>query len=358
MAQVGDAGAAQLRQRGEGRAVRRAAEHAVDEVTGAFERCAMVRRAQEDEVPQPLRPAHRLLLCLVQRAAHHQPAHAVREHADRLQRHRPVAEQPLQLQGQLAAVVRDMLAAVVAHADDFGVQRRRQHIGMAAPGRGRLPLQLVHAQAVHQQQHTRRQRARQRFEMQRAAVQAQAHRRRQRVVVGGEPVADDAVQRRQQRGPARRLVEPRRGIGCGHQVRQHALGAAAHQPRHAAHAAVHGSGQAARAPGQRAAGKADRGPHRAVHALGNVRHAQRGIGGQPHDAAQVGGQRARGGGGPGSGCHHLRISVLLPNRLSIRSTASSAVRLRTSSAGFSSITSSEASRPQSAIISMHSCASR
>jgi predicted dehydrogenase len=54
----------------------------------------------------------------------------------------------------------------------------------------------------------------------------------------------------------------------------------------------------------------------------------------------------------------LRISVLLPNRLSIRSTASSAVRLRTSSAGLSSTMSSEASRPVSAIISMHNWASR
>jgi hypothetical protein len=54
----------------------------------------------------------------------------------------------------------------------------------------------------------------------------------------------------------------------------------------------------------------------------------------------------------------LRINVLLPNRLAIRSTASSAVWLRTSSAGFSSATSSEARRPVSAIISMHSCASR
>ena len=55
---------------------------------------------------------------------------------------------------------------------------------------------------------------------------------------------------------------------------------------------------------------------------------------------------------------YLRIRVLLPNRLSIRSTASVAVWLRTSSAGFSSMTSSEARRPVSAIISMHSCASR
>ena len=53
-----------------------------------------------------------------------------------------------------------------------------------------------------------------------------------------------------------------------------------------------------------------------------------------------------------------RISVVLPNRLSIRSTASSAVWLRTSSAGLSSTTSREPSRPVSAIISMQSWASR
>ena len=39
----------------------------------------------------------------------------------------------------------------------------------------------------------------------------------------------------------------------------------------------------------------------------------------------------------------------------MRSTASKAVLLRTSKAGLSSITSSEPSRPLSAIISMHSC---
>ena len=55
---------------------------------------------------------------------------------------------------------------------------------------------------------------------------------------------------------------------------------------------------------------------------------------------------------------HFRIKVLLPNSDSTRSTASSAVAFLTSNAGLSSITSSEARRPVSAIISMHSCASR
>lgn len=49
-----------------------------------------------------------------------------------------------------------------------------------------------------------------------------------------------------------------------------------------------------------------------------------------------------------------RCRVLLPNRDSTRSTASSAVALRTSRAGLSSTRSREASRPVSAIISMHS----
>ena len=55
---------------------------------------------------------------------------------------------------------------------------------------------------------------------------------------------------------------------------------------------------------------------------------------------------------------YLRINVLLPKSDSIRSTATRAVRLRSSSAGLSSITSSEARCPVSAIISMHSWASR
>lgn len=53
-----------------------------------------------------------------------------------------------------------------------------------------------------------------------------------------------------------------------------------------------------------------------------------------------------------------RISVDLPNRLSTRSTTSSAVRLRISITGFSSTMSSDSRRPVSAIISITSCASR
>ncbi|KAG0752536.1 hypothetical protein G6F22_021830 [Rhizopus arrhizus] len=102
----------------------------------------------------------------------------------------------------------------------------------------------------------------------------------------------------------------------------------------------------------------------------------RAVHGRTH-AAGVGAARpepassARGGGSDPPGARSLapeghpaqiqgprRISVDLPNRLSIRSTASSAVLLRTSKAGFSSTTSNERIRPVSAIISMHNCASR
>src|SRR6185312_9832931 len=89
------------------------------------------------------------------------------------------------------------------------------------------------------------------------------------------------------------------------------------------------------------------------------------------DRARVVAQvRGAGGGDAGedSGLHGVRlwcrgvarqrIRVDLPNSDSTRSTASFAVALRLSNAGFSSTMSSEPSRPESAIISMHSCASR
>src|SRR5690606_9522955 len=53
-----------------------------------------------------------------------------------------------------------------------------------------------------------------------------------------------------------------------------------------------------------------------------------------------------------------RARICSPNRLSTSSTASSAVRLRSSNAGLSSMISSERIRPESWIISMQSCASR
>ena len=61
---------------------------------------------------------------------------------------------------------------------------------------------------------------------------------------------------------------------------------------------------------------------------------------------------------PTAGQTYFLIKVDLPNSDSIRSTATLAVLFCRSSAGFSSITSSEARRPVSAIISMQSWASR
>src|SRR5690606_696128 len=59
-----------------------------------------------------------------------------------------------------------------------------------------------------------------------------------------------------------------------------------------------------------------------------------------------------------SGPPPLRARICWPNRLSTSSTASSAVRLRSSKAGLSSMISSDLIKPESWIISMQSCASR
>ncbi len=66
VAQVGDAGAAQLAQARERRRVGRGAEQQVDPVAAALERRAVVRRAEEDEVVEARRPALAGLRAVVQ----------------------------------------------------------------------------------------------------------------------------------------------------------------------------------------------------------------------------------------------------------------------------------------------------
>lgn len=88
-------------------------------------------------------------------------------------------------------------------------------------------------------------------------------------------------------------------------------------------------------------------------------HIQAASGGSTPTGSTPRGLRAvRRAGRRAPAAHQSRIRVLLPNRLSTRSTASTAVLLCSSNAGLSSMMSSEPSPPRSAIISMHSCASR
>ena len=80
-AQVGDAGAADLPEPRERRAVAADAEQHVDPVAAALERRAVVRRAEADQRAQLRAPARGPRLAVVARAARDEPAHAVTERA-------------------------------------------------------------------------------------------------------------------------------------------------------------------------------------------------------------------------------------------------------------------------------------
>ena len=117
VAQVGDAGAAHLAQPGKRCRVGCGAQHDVDPVAGAFERRAVVRRAQADQIVHPRRPGVAGHRAAVQRAAQQQASHAVAEQHQPLDRLRPGRHQQFELSGQRMAVDRHMQAAVVAQVD-------------------------------------------------------------------------------------------------------------------------------------------------------------------------------------------------------------------------------------------------
>ena len=150
-AQVGDPGAAQLAEPGKRRGEGRAAEQDVDDVASALQRRAVVWRAEKDDVPQPLRPTQPVRSGVMHRTADEQAAHAVRQHADLFDWHRPMLEQLLQLQRQFASILRDVQAGVVAQANRRHPKLGRQRLSMVdrLPVVLRIPLQIVAAQAMN-----------------------------------------------------------------------------------------------------------------------------------------------------------------------------------------------------------------
>ena len=298
MAQIGDAGAAQLAQARKGRRVGRGAEQQVNAVASAFERRAVVRCAQAHQVIDTRSPGLAGLGALVQRAAREQAAHAVAEQHDTLERQRPGVEQSLQQPGQLGAVRRDVQAAVVVQVDGavtaVAGQRGAVVVAFAAP------LQIVHAQAMQQHHQTRagaRQAQLQRcvFQHQRAAFAAQRHRGGQGVARGGEVVAEHAVQRRDDRLAfcARQglVVVADPGGQRRRQPREQGVDAAADPARHAADALVdkaRDAASAARRGGRTEAREPRKARNALVHRFDQVGEPCRGVRGQTRGAAQVG----------------------------------------------------------------------
>ena len=126
VAQVGDAGAAELAEARERHRVRARGEQPVDAVPAALQRRTVVRRAEKDQRADEARP--RLPFRRPDRAgaADHQPSHAVADEDQFAQRHRPARHQRIEQVGELGAVGRDVAPAVVAQVDGAGVEVARE----------------------------------------------------------------------------------------------------------------------------------------------------------------------------------------------------------------------------------------
>lgn len=138
-------------QPGKGSAPGCAAQDDVDPIACALQRRPVVRRAQKDPFAQLAWPLQSGLHCLLEGTARDQTAHAVDQHAQLLHRHRPVGQQGFDAAGQLLAVHGGVQPRVIAHIDWRVAQCLRQVRAMVMACA--QPLQIIHAQAMQQQQH-------------------------------------------------------------------------------------------------------------------------------------------------------------------------------------------------------------
>ncbi len=196
-----------------------------------------------------LRPRVPLRFAVVTGAARHEAAHAVAEDRQFLDRTRPGGDELLQRFRELRTVVGDMQAAVVAQVERRAAERTGQccAVIVSLPP----PLQVVQAQAVHEDQQAaggrgssrRAQRARRIGQVDRLAAIAHGHRDRQRVGGPGEVVAVHTVDGGQQCIPARP------GRAFRHQLdhrRERRVDAAPDEVHAAANGAVDEAGDAPR----------------------------------------------------------------------------------------------------------------
>ena len=200
------------------------------------------------------------------------------------QRGHQLVEQP----GELATVLRYMQAGVVVQIDrresEVGSQRLPMVVAVARP------LQVVHAQAMHQHQQAcawpgpevQGKAAR---EVQRLTAAAQGHRDREWIGGVDQVVAPHAVERRNHR-----FTRQAAGIGwpdlrdrAEREVQTLADGA-----RGAAHRTVDGAGDPRSLAGWHAARQVRDGRNRVMHRLDDLGDAQRGVNTQLRQSAQIG----------------------------------------------------------------------
>ena len=117
VAQISDAGAADLANFCKGPGHRVAAQHGIDPAANLFKRRAMVRRTEEDQMFESAQPLQATRSRAVAGAACHQPTHAVGQQAQRLHLYRPGFQQVLQQRRKLPAIDAGMQAGVVVQVN-------------------------------------------------------------------------------------------------------------------------------------------------------------------------------------------------------------------------------------------------
>ncbi|OIQ67257.1 hypothetical protein GALL_511670 [mine drainage metagenome] len=294
VAQVGDAGAAQLADAGQRAAVGCAAQDHIDPVAGTLQRGSVVRCTQKDDIFQIPGPLQSRQAGIVHGTARDQTAHAVRQHADLAHRQRPVLQQWFKLCGQRLAILRDVQAAVVAQIDRGKALLLRQRGGVI-DGLAVLlaaPLQIIHAQAMDDQKYLRADvgQINRALGVDDPTLMAQGHGRGQRIGTGLQLLAHDTIEGSDGSGTLKRLrtgtlQTQQQRLKPGKRRRQ----ALTHQGRDPRDALIDRTGQTARLARHRTTGGTQSTPDRLVHPFGHAGDCPRGLGGQQRQGAQVAG---------------------------------------------------------------------
>ena len=156
-----------------------------------------MRRTQEDERVQSPDPATPGALRVVAGASRHESAHAVADHDESIDRMRPFAQQRFHELVELAPIHRQVPPGVVVEVQRRVAEIASERCAVVVPVA--RPLQVVHAQAVHEDDHFvsglgKRGGQRIARDADGASGDSHGHCDRERVARRGQMVAEHAVQ--------------------------------------------------------------------------------------------------------------------------------------------------------------------
>ena len=148
IAKICDASAPNPAEMREGRRVSALVEHKMQPLAAALHWSAVMRRSQENELAQMPQPVMSFGSAIIASAPGYQPAHAVADHDQFLDRRRPLGDKHLQQISKSPPVGGNVQASVVMQIKWCVAQiaRQRGAVIVTIP----MPMPMVQAQAVHE----------------------------------------------------------------------------------------------------------------------------------------------------------------------------------------------------------------